>query len=220
MTEVIAVDGPSGVGKTSVSRGVARRLAMGHLDTGAFYRAAAMAALVSRVDLHTEAHVLSVVSGATFDYDEGVMTLEGIDISSAIRSEHITQSASRIAVYPSVRNVLVRCQREWVAQRGGRAVVEGRDIGTVVFPDALLKVYLSARPEVRAGRRAGETLSSGSASAIQEHLTERDNVDSTRTASPLMAAEDAVTLDTSDLSEAEVIARVLELATQRGFGAG
>ena len=219
MTEVIAVDGPSGVGKTSVSRGVARRLAMGHLDTGAFYRAAAMVALVSRVDLHTEAHVLSAVSGATFDYDEGVMTLEGIDISSAIRSEHITQSASRIAVYPSVRNVLVRCQREWVARRGGRAVVEGRDIGTVVFPDALLKVYLSARPEVRAGRRAGET-PSGSASAIQEHLTERDNVDSTRAASPLIAAEDAVTLDTSDLSEAEVIARVLELATQRGFGAG
>lgn len=217
MTEafVVAVDGPGGVGKTSVAREVAAALECVHLDTGAYYRAATIVALVNRVDLSIETEVLAVVAAADLGYDDGIMTVEGIDMTAAIRSSLVTEAVSEVAAYPSVRRSLVARQREWVAANGRRAVVEGRDIGTVVFEDSPLKIFLTARLEVRAQRRAGE--SSATVAEVQQDLAHRDTKDSTRAASPLAAAEDAVVLDTSDVSLTEVISTVLALATERGL---
>ena len=211
---VIAVDGPSGVGKTSVSRGVAETFGIGHLDTGAFYRAATIVALVSKADLRIEAEVLSAVANADLEYVNGVMTVEGIDMNEAIRSDAVTSAVSAVAALASVRAQLVARQQAWVFARGGSAVVEGRDIGTVVFPSSPLKIYLTARSEIRAARRADETVGDSVASVAAD-LHRRDTVDSSRAASPLMAAEDAVVIDTSDISQVEVIAEVLRLVGER-----
>lgn len=214
-TFVVAVDGPGGVGKTSVAREVAAALKCVHLDTGAYYRAATIVALVNRVDLSIETEVLAAVAAADLGYDDGIMTVEGVDMTAAIRSSSVTEAVSEVAAYPSVRRSLVTRQREWVAANGRRAVVEGRDIGTVVFEDSPLKIFLTARLEVRAQRRAGE--SNATVAEVQQDLAHRDTKDSTRAASPLAAAEDAVVLDTSDVSLTEVIATVLALAAERGL---
>lgn len=215
---VIAVDGPSGVGKTSVSKGVAARLGFDHLDTGAYYRAATVAALINRVDVDDEEAVAEVVGGASFEFADGVMTLEGIDVSAPIRTDRVTAMVSSVARHPAVRSLLVEHQRAWVERHGRDAVVEGRDIGTVVFPDSPLKIYLTARPEVRAARRARQDGEVDQA-AVQQDLARRDTVDSTRTASPLALAEDGVEVDTSDLTLDEVVQTVLALAAERGMGA-
>ncbi len=212
---VVAIDGPGGVGKTTVSRGVARALGYQSLDTGAFYRAAALLVRFHRVDPEDEAAVLAVLSGADLDYRNGAMLVEGVDVSSAIRSETITAASSRLARLPGLRLVLVRRQRAWVAAREDRAVVEGRDIGTVVFPDAGLKIYLDAPPGVRARRRAGET--STTLREVATQLGRRDRLDSTRATSPLAPAQDAVPIDTHALAADEVITRVLELCRGRGI---
>ena len=213
---VVAVDGPAGVGKTSVSRGVASRMQCAHLDTGAYYRAATLVALVSRVDLTIEAEVLAVVAAAELEYGETTMAVEGVDMSTAIRCSAVTAAVSQVSAYPSVRTNLVARQRAWVEANGDCAVVEGRDIGTVVFSDSPLKVYLTASPEVRAERRAGERAGNNVAD-VQQDLARRDTTDSTRAASPLAAASDAVILDTSKLTLDEVIGSVLELARDRGL---
>jgi len=210
---VIAVDGPGGVGKTSVSKGVADRLGFGHLDTGAFYRAATIVVLVNRVNVADEAAVAEVVANASFDYLDEVMTLEGIDVSEAIRSEVVTDAVSGVAALPRVRSVLVHHQRHWVVKHDCHAVVEGRDIGTVVFPDSPLKIYLTARPEVRAARRAKQ--GGEDARSVRDDLARRDRIDSTRAVSPLSVADDAVEMDTSDLSLEEVIDVVMRLAAER-----
>jgi cytidylate kinase len=215
---VIAVDGPSGVGKTSVSRGVAAKLGFDHLDTGAYYRAATVAALINRVDVEDEAAVAQVVRDATFDYQDGVMTLEGIDVSEPIRTDRVTAMVSAVARHPEVRAVLVDHQRAWVGTHRRDAVVEGRDIGTVVFPSSPLKIYLTARPEVRAARRARQDGDVDTAS-VQEDLVRRDTVDSTRAVSPLAIADDGIEVDTSDLSLDDVISLVVGLAAERGIGA-
>jgi len=212
---VVAIDGPGGVGKTTVSRGVARALGYQSLDTGAFYRAAAMLVRFHRVDPEDETAVLAVLSGADLDYRDGAMLVEGVDVSTAGRSESITAASSRLARLPGLRLVLVRRQREWVLAREGRAVVEGRDIGTVVFPDAKVKVYLDAPPAVRASRRAGET--SSTLREVATQLGRRDRLDSTRAASPLAPAQDAVAMQTDALTADQVIARVLELCRGRGI---
>lgn len=206
-TLVIAVDGPAGSGKSTVSRRVADRLGLSHLDTGAFYRAAALAAVRAGVDLADEAAVEPVVAGAAIDQEAGMTTLDGSDVSDAIRDEAITQASSVVAAHPRVRAVLVARQREWVARHGGRAVVEGRDIGSVVLPDADLKVYLTADPEERARRRARET--SADLSRVGEAIAARDRRDTTRRASPLTAAEGAVEIDTTRLGIDEVVDEVL-----------
>jgi len=213
---VVAIDGPSGVGKTSVSRAVAAELGCAHLDTGAFYRAATVVALVNRSDLAIEAEVLTAVSGAALDYVDGAMYVEGIPMEEAIRSGAITGAVSRVAAYPSVRQDLVARQRAWVEAAGGRAVVEGRDIGTVVFSEAPLKIFLDAREEVRAGRRAGETPASAVGEVLRD-LTRRDQADSTRVASPLTRADDAVVIDTSDIDQQAVVNEVLAQAAERGI---
>ena len=212
---VVAIDGPGGVGKTTVSQGVARALGCPSLDTGAFYRAAALMVRLHRIDPEDEAAVLAVLSGADLDYRDGAMFVEGVDVSTAIRSDSITAASSRLAPLPGLRLVLVRRQRAWVAARDCPAVVEGRDIGTVVFPDASVKIYLDASPAVRARRRAGET--SAALRDVATQLGQRDLLDSTRATSPLTSAPGAVAIDTSALTADQVIVRVLELCRDRGI---
>ncbi len=213
---VVAVDGPAGVGKTTVSRRVAAALGCPHLDTGAFYRAATLVAMLHRLDLSNDADVMAVMAGADLDYEGGAMLVEGVDVSRAIRTEAVTAEVSGVSTLAGLRLLLARRQREWLASRGGRAVVEGRDIGTVVFPAASLKVFLTARPEVRAARRAGQ--SDATVEEVREELARRDRIDSTRRASPLALAEDAVVIDTSDIGATSVVDQVLQLCTERGIG--
>lgn len=208
---VIAIDGPGGSGKTSVSRAVSVELGLPHLDTGAYYRAATIAALSSGASKEDADAVINAVRAADLDYDRGVMLLDGRDVSAEIRSEEVTNAVSAVSAYPEVRSQMVAAQRDWVRQRGGAAVVEGRDIGTAVFPDAPMKFYLTARPEVRAARRAQET--DATPEDIQKDLARRDTADSQRAASPLAQADDAVVVDTSDLTIDDVIAALTTEAT-------
>ena len=214
---VIAIDGPGGVGKSTVTRRVAAALGIPELNTGAYYRAAALAALRSGVDLGDEAAVAAALAGSAFAYDDGVMYLDGEDVNDAIRSPEVTGASSAIAAYPAVRDLMVAAQRRWVAAHAGSAVVEGRDIGTVVFPDAAVKVFLDARPEVRAARRSADREAAGVTEArVHAELASRDARDTGRQVSPLRPAVDAVIVDTSDLGIDEVVSRVLELAARSG----
>ena len=210
---IVTVDGPSGTGKSTVSRAAAARLGLPHLDTGAFYRAATVAALKAGVDLDNGQAVAEVIGRAVMDQQDGAMFLDDEDVSEAIRRPDVTADVSRVAAIAEVRRILVSHQRDWVARHGGRAVVEGRDIGSVVFPNATLKIFLDARPEVRAGRRAVE--SGEDHSSVLEDLERRDRFDSTRAASPLTVPDDAVVIDTSDLGFDEVVDRVVELVRDR-----
>ena len=203
------MDGPSGTGKSSVSKAVARRAHFPHLDTGAFYRAATLATLRSSVNLDDEEAVAEVVRHVVFEQADGSMSLNGKDVSSEIRGETVTGAVSKISAYPSVRNILVDHQRTWVHQHGGRAVVEGRDIGSVVFPNAGLKIYLDARPEVRAQRRAAQT--GEDVDQVLVDIARRDHHDSTRKTSPLTVADGSIVIDTSDLSLDQVVDQVVDL---------
>lgn len=209
---VIAIDGPGGVGKSTVSRRVADLLGVGYLNTGATYRAATVAALRSGADLDDEAEVVAAVSGSEIEYEDGVILLDGESVAVEARSDAVTKAVSAVSAYPSVRDQVVAMQRRWVADRGGSAVVEGRDIGTVVFPDAPVKVFLTADAETRAARRAGDAEAAHHGVAdIAADLKRRDHADSTRETSPLRRAEDAVEIDTSDMGIDEVVAVVLDL---------
>jgi CMP/dCMP kinase len=210
---IVTIDGPSGTGKSTVSRAAAADLGLPHLDTGAFYRAATVAALRAGADLDNTREVAEVIMGVAMDQQDGAMFLDGEDVSEEIRGPEVTAAVSEVAANPEVRKLLVSHQRDWVTRHGGRAVVEGRDIGTVVFPGATLKIFLDARPEVRAGRRAGET--GEHHGSVLEDLERRDHLDSTRAASPLSVPEDAVVIDTSDLAFDEVVARVVGLVRDR-----
>lgn len=220
---VIALDGPSGSGKSTVARGVARRLGLAYVDTGATYRAATLAALRSGVDLSDVAALDRVVGAAqialSVDPDSPCVRLDGEDVSAEIRGPEVTSAVSAVSAVPAVRRHLVRLQRVLTA---AGAVLEGRDIGTVVVPDAPVKVFLDADPEVRAARRAADDdagVRGGGdvVQAVAADLARRDRLDSTRTTSPLQAADDAVHLDATALSAEQVIARVLELAVAAGF---
>ena len=213
---VIAIDGPAGAGKTSVARGVAARLGWEHLDTGAYYRAATLAALVRGADLDNEVETLAAAAAVEIGYRNGAAVVAGINVEEAIRGEMITAAVSKVAAMAGVRRLLVTRQRQWLADNGGRAVVEGRDIGTAVFPDAALKVYLTASPQVRAARRAGET--GREVGEVRAGLERRDRLDSTREASPLQADPESVVIDTTDLTPSESIEQVVRLAQARGIG--
>lgn len=203
--DVIAIDGPAGTGKTTVSQAVARRLGRVRLDTGAFYRAATL--LGRRLGLESS-ELAPRLGEHHFTYDDGVMRLDGEDISEAIRSEAVTAGVSEVSAVPEVRAAMVDAQRRWVAESGAAVVVEGRDIGTVVFPGAITKVFLTASPAVRAARRAAET---GADVAEEEvRIRRRDELDSGRAASPLRPATDAWILDTSDLGIDEVVSAVAD----------
>lgn len=210
---VIAIDGPGGVGKSTVSRAVARQLGIAYLDTGATYRAATLIALRSGVRLDDADALVLEISRHAIGYRDGSILLDGEPVDSAIRSDEVTRAVSEVSAHPCVREHVVGIQRTWVDESGGDAVVEGRDIGTVVFPDAEVKVFLTARPEVRAYRRALDAETEGAAiDEVAAALAARDTADATREASPMRQADDATGIDTTDRTIAEVVAMIVELA--------
>jgi CMP/dCMP kinase len=206
---IIAVDGPGGSGKSTVSRQLARRLGWLHLDTGAFYRAATLAVLRSGVAFAPENEIAEAVRVRTFLQEGGRMCLDGEDVSVEIRSPEVTAAVSAISALPDVRKLLVAQQRSWVAEHGRDVVVEGRDIGTVVFPEADLKIWLSASAEERAKRRALQT--GEDPQIVRQELDRRDRADSGRAVSPLRPAEDAVLMDTTGMTVGEVVDRIVSL---------
>jgi len=209
---VIAIDGPSGVGKSTVSQRVAKLLGLAYLDTGATYRAATLAILDAGVDIMDEEAVLSELNRHSVDYDARGIVLDGQSVAFNVRSDAVTSSVSAVSAHPLVRSEIVDIQRRWVDQHDGEAVVEGRDIGTVVFPNAPVKIFLTASPEVRARRRAGDSESGDrSVAEIAASLAARDEADSTRKTSPLRPAEDAVVIDTGNLTIDEVVNAITAL---------
>jgi cytidylate kinase len=205
---IIAIDGPAGAGKSTVSRALAAALQLDHLDTGAMYRAVTFGVLARGIDPAAREEVAEAAEDMTIDVGATTVIVDGVDATSAIRGRDVTDSVSAVAANPMVRDLLVRRQRDWVAQRGG-GVVEGRDITTVVLPDANLKLFVTASPRVRAERRVAET--GGDVDQVEASIIERDRRDSTRSASPMTVAGDAVVLDTSDLGIDEVVERVLDM---------
>ena len=214
---IIAIDGPSGAGKGTVARAVAGQLGYRHIDTGAMYRALAWKAQRDGVELADEAAVAALGDRAAFNLENGRIEIDGHDVRGAIRTPEIDKAATTVARHPAVRRVLVARQRAF--GDGGGVVMEGRDIGTVVFPDADVKVYLDASPEERARRRAADPAHAASKNAqlseVATALAERDKSDSTRAVSPLTVAPDAIVIDTTGVPLEDVIARVLGLVTSR-----
>ena len=204
---IVTIDGPGGTGKSTVSRVVAHKSGLPHLDTGALYRAATLAVLDAGVDPTNQATVLEVVSGLRLGQELGRTYLQGRDVSEEIRGEEVTAAVSAVSAHPRVRERLVSLQRTWVDEHDNRAVIEGRDIGSVVFPDATIKFYLDASPRVRAERRAHET--GEAVDDVLEDLARRDRLDSAREASPLVVPDGAEVVDTSDLTFGEVVERLL-----------
>ncbi len=209
---VVTIDGPSGVGKSTVSRAVASLAGLAYLDTGATYRAATLAVLDAGVDVTDEAAVLEELARHRIDYDERGVLLDGESVALSVRSQAVTSNVSVVSAHPSVRSEIVEIQRRWVEHHEGHAVVEGRDIGTVVFPHAPVKIFLTAPPHVRAERRSGDSESHGrSVDEITASLVARDEADTTREASPLRPADDAVIIDTGELTVDEVVDAIVAL---------
>jgi cytidylate kinase len=217
----IAVDGPAGTGKSSVSRGLARALGARYLDTGSMYRIVTLAALRAGVDVNDGARVGALAGGVDmavgFDPDEDLSYLAGEDVSAEIRGDPVTRAVSAVSAVPAVRTLLVQRQRE-LAAGPGSVVVEGRDIGTVVLPEADVKIFLTASAEERARRRNDQNVANGFGDDYEGVLADvrrRDHLDSTRAVSPLRAADDAMIVDSSDMSESEVVTHLLDLVEQR-----
>ena len=213
---VIAIDGPAGSGKSTISKMVAHRVGLPMLDTGAMYRAVTCAVLRAGGDVHDAEGATASAERAEIVVDERV-TINGDDVTTEIRGPEVSANVSIVATHPGVRRRLRGLQREWMARRGG-GVLEGRDIGTVVLPDAPLKIYLTASPEVRARRRAGDDLGDFDLEAAAANIADRDRIDSPRADSPLRPADDAVIVDTSDLTIEQVVDRIVAEAEARGLG--
>jgi cytidylate kinase len=210
---VIAIDGPAGAGKSTVARRVAEALGFTYLDSGAMYRAVALAALREGVDVDDGQAVGELAWQLDIGFSGGSVLLDGKPVGGEIRSPEVTVAASRVSVHPQVRQAMVKRQRELIA--AGNYVAEGRDIGTVVSPDSPLKVFLNASPEERARRRASETR--GNETSVLDAIEDRDRRDRTREHGALRTADDAVAIDTTDLSVDQVVDRVVELARERGL---
>ena len=215
---VIAIDGPSGAGKGSVSRAIARALGCRYVDTGAMYRAVTWLAIQEGLSLDDEAALSALAGRAQLTLEETTVTVEGHDVTSAIRTREIDAAAARVARMPAVRAVLVARQRAYAAD--GRIVMEGRDIGTTVFPEADVKLYLDASPGERAARRASDParesgISDVSLSDVASALEARDRSDRTRQISPLAMADDAVLVDTTGVPLERVVERVLAIVRER-----
>ena len=217
---VIAIDGPAGTGKSTVSRGLAKALGARYVDTGAMYRIATLAMLRGGVDLDDPVAIAAaadVPMSVGFDPDVEQTFLDGEDVSALIRGDDVTRAVSAVAAVPEVRARLVELQRQ-LADGSDSVVVEGRDIGTVVLPDADVKIFLTASAETRARRRNDQNVAAGLPDEYETVLADvirRDHLDSTRTVSPLRPADDALIVDTSDMTQAEVIAYLRDLVEQR-----
>jgi cytidylate kinase len=213
---VIALDGPSGTGKSTVARGLAERLGARYLDTGAMYRAATLAVLRAGASVENAVVVTDVVENARIEISTDPaapgITLDGEPVDAEIRTPEVTAAVSAVSALPAVRAHIVAVQRELIGD--GSIVVEGRDIGSVVWPTARPKIYLTASPEARASRRAGE-IAGADIAQVAADIERRDRLDSTRAASPLIRAEDAVELDTTDLEVDQVIKSIVDIATSR-----
>jgi CMP/dCMP kinase len=201
--KVIAIDGPAGSGKSTVARRLADRLGLEYLDTGAMYRAVTFAALRRGVDPADPEPVEHLARTVELEVTTEHVRVDGVDATIEIRGPEVSRAVSLVAANPGVRRELVRRQREWAGKRGG-GVLEGRDIGSVVFPDAVLKVYLNARPDVRAERRAAE-VADLDYETVAADMARRDALDQGRESSPLRLAEGAFELDTSDMSVDEIV---------------
>jgi CMP/dCMP kinase len=201
--KVIAIDGPAGSGKSTVARRLATRLGLEYLDTGAMYRAVTFAALRHGIDPADPEPVAALVRTVDLDVAVDAVRVDGVDATIEIRGPEVSRAVSLVAANPEVRTELVRRQREWATERGG-GVLEGRDIGTVVFPDAVLKVYLNARPEVRAERRAAE-VSDLDYETVAADMARRDALDQGRDTGPLVRPDGALELDTSDMTVDEIV---------------
>jgi cytidylate kinase len=213
---IIAIDGPSGAGKGTVARAVADRLEYRHVDSGAMYRAIGWKALQDGLALDDEGGLAALAGASRIEITSARVALDGLDITRAIRTPAIDRAAASVARLPRVRAVLVERQRQLGAD--GAIVMEGRDIGTVVFPQADVKVYLDASPDERARRRAADPAHSGGPTAVADVatlLTQRDELDRTRHASPLYAAPDAVVVDTTGKTVDEVVAEVMGVVKSR-----
>ena len=220
MTEIVAIDGPSGAGKGTVARAVAKALGWQYIDTGAMYRVVAWKAQKIGRSLDHEDVVSEVATTVSFKIDDHRVIIDGLDVTTAIRTPEIDVAAATVARMPRVREALVARQRAYAA--AGPLVMEGRDIGTVVFPDAAVKIYLDASPEARAQRRANDPAhglsQAESIGVVADALKERDHLDRTREASPLMTASDAAVVDTTGVPIEVVVGRVLELVREKLAG--
>jgi cytidylate kinase len=215
---IIAIDGPAGAGKSTIASRLARKLGYVNLESGAMYRALALLAIEWDVSFDDEPTLLKMAQDSTITLERSIggnrVLLNGKDISSRIRERDVSEGASRVSVHPKVREWMVARQREMGV--GGGVVMEGRDIGTKVFPDADLKIFLDADPVIREQRRLDQQKAKGvSTEAMAAELRERDKRDRTRTTSPLAAAEDAVVLDSTQMSEQEVLGQIEKLVEQK-----
>jgi cytidylate kinase len=215
---IIAIDGPAGAGKSTIASRLARKLGYVNLESGAMYRALALKAIEWDASFDDEAALLKMAQDSNITLERTIggnrVLLNGKDISARIRERDVTEGASRVSVHPKVRKWMVARQREMGV--GGGVVMEGRDIGTKVFPDADLKVFLDADPVIREQRRLDQQQVKGApAQAMAAELRERDRRDRTRAASPLVAAKDAVVIDSTNLSEDDVLRRIEELVERR-----
>jgi cytidylate kinase len=201
----VAIDGPAGAGKSTIAKALAVSLNIPYLDTGAMYRMVTYAALRDGIDLHNENAVSDVAKKMTVVMTHDRFIVDEVDVTDIIRGPEVTEAVSIVAALSSVRNELRTAQRTWVDNAGG-GVVEGRDIGTVVFPDATLKVFLTASPAERAQRRVSQ--SGGDVTEIEEQIRKRDHLDSTRADSPLRESDDSLFIDTTNLSIEAVVDQI------------
>lgn len=208
---IVAIDGPSGAGKSTIARSLARRLGFTYIDTGAMYRAVALWALRAGIDLDDLHRLEQLALAAEIEFNGEAVLLNGEDVTTAIREPQVTDAASKVAIAPGVRKAMREQQRRIAATHS--VVMEGRDIGTVVFPEAQVKIFLDADPEVRAGRRAKET---GAAVAeVARDLAERDERDRSRREAPLTQAPDAEYVDSTGLAPAEVEEAILKIVRRK-----
>ena len=208
---VIAIDGPAGAGKSTIARALAKQLGLQYLDTGAMYRAITFAAIERGVSLDDAAAVGALARDAVLEVSESGVTVDGLDATIAIRTPEVTAAVSKVAANSEVRTEMRARQQRWAITHGG-GVIEGRDIGSVVFPDAELKLYLTASPRIRAQRRVAQA--GGDVDEIEAAIAARDHYDSNRSDSPLTFADGSIVVDTSGSSIDDVLARIAELTSK------
>lgn len=208
---IIAIDGPAGAGKSTIARALATRLGLRYLDTGAMYRAITFAAMQRELSLDDAAAVGLLAREASLDVSEGGVMVDGLDATAAIRTPEVTAAVSKVAANSEVRTEMRARQQQWAAEHDG-GVIEGRDIGSVVFPDAELKLYLTASPRMRAQRRVAQA--GGDVDEIEAAIAARDHYDSNRADSPLTLADGSVVVDTTGSSVEEVLAHIADLMSK------